>query len=321
MRPRRLDLAGDVAAPGGLDHVAGAIAAVTCVVCVELSPPVTLPPPEDQTDSDSDGFFDNPGIYEIVDSAPGGANVTDDYSLLSLSHGTGLLTDSAWNAIPQLDSDIQSWLTSFNYPFDAAANRTSTIGIIIPSGLFREFDITAPAGDQPTGDNSGTFFPVWISRVERIGTGTNQLRFYFATYNVTDEAADGTPSTTPIEFASLDLSRTFSEGEVVEITRSTTCSYRPAPARSSNSTSAAGTWSCRRCGITLRAKWPTSSTPSSRSWTPRPTRSSRRRPPGCPPSVSAASRSTSPPWARAGLSRAPRAAGRRRSRRRSTTAT
>jgi hypothetical protein len=175
-------------------------------------------PPEDQTDSDSDGFFDNPGIYEIVDSAPGGVNVTDSYSLLSLSHGTGLLTDSAWNAIPQLDSDIQSWLTSFNYPFDAAANRTSTIGIVIPSGLFREFNITAPAGDQPTGDNSGKFFPVWISRIERIGTGTNQLRFYFATYNVTDEAAGGAPSTTPIEFASLDLSRTFSEGEVVEIT-------------------------------------------------------------------------------------------------------
>jgi hypothetical protein len=175
-------------------------------------------PPEDQTDSDSDGFFDNPGIYEIVDSAPGGANITDDYSPLSLSHGTGLLTDSAWNAIPQLDSDIQSWLTSFNYPFDAVANRTSTIGIVIPSGLFREFNITAPAGDQPTGDNSGTFFPVWISRIERIGTGTNQLRFYFATHNVTDEAADGAPSTTPIEFASLDLSRTFSEGEVVEIT-------------------------------------------------------------------------------------------------------
>lgn len=175
-------------------------------------------PPEDQTDSDSDGFFDNPGIYEITDSTPGGAGVTDDYSLLPLAHGTGLLTDSAWNAIPQLDADIQSWLTSFNYPYDAAANRTSTTGIVIPSGLFREFDITAPAGDEPTGDSTGTFFPVWVSRIEKIGTGTNQLRFFFATYNVTDEAADGTPSTTPIEFASLDLSRSFSEGEVVEIT-------------------------------------------------------------------------------------------------------
>ncbi len=177
-----------------------------------------IAPPEDQTDSDSDGFFDNPAIYEITDSTPGGAGVTDDYSLLPLAHGTGLLTDSAWNAIPQLDADIQSWLTSFNYPYDAAANRTSTTGIVIPAGLFREFDITAPAGDEPTGDSTGTFFPVWVSRVEKVGTGTNQLRFFFATHNVTDEAADGTPSTNAIEFASLDLSRSFSEGEVVEIT-------------------------------------------------------------------------------------------------------
>lgn len=176
-----------------------------------------IAPPTDQTDSDSDGFFDSPAVYEISDSTPGGVNVTDDFNLLSLSHGTGLLTDSAWNAVPELNADIQSWLTSFNYPFDVEANRTSTAGIIIPSGLFREFDITAPAGDQPTGDNSGTYFPVWISRIEKIGTGTNTLRFYFATYNVTDDAADGSPSTTGIEFASMDLSRSFGEGEIVEI--------------------------------------------------------------------------------------------------------
>lgn len=177
-----------------------------------------LAPPEDTTDSDSDGFFDVPAIYEITDSLPGGAGVTDDFAMLPLSHGSGLLTDSAWNAIPQLDSDIQSWLISFNYPFDAGSNRTSTAGIVIPSGLFREFDITAPAGDQPSGDTTGTFYPVWISRIERVGTGSNSLRFYFATYNVTDADAGGTPSTTPVEFATMDLSRTFGEGEVVEIT-------------------------------------------------------------------------------------------------------
>lgn len=176
-----------------------------------------LAPPEDQTDSDSDGFFDNPAIYEITDNTPGGVGVTDDYSLLAVSHGSGVLTDSAWNAIPELDSDIQSWITSFNYPFDAGANRTSTIGITIPSGLFREFDITAPAGDEPTGDSSGSFYPVWINRIERIGTG-GQLRFFFATYNITDEAAGGTPSTTPVEFASMDLSQSSTEGEIVEIT-------------------------------------------------------------------------------------------------------
>lgn len=176
-----------------------------------------LAPPESQTDSDSDGFFDSPSVYEISDNTPGGSGVTDDYSLLAVSHGTGVLTDSAWNAIPELDSDIQSWITTFNYPFDAGSNRTSTIGVEIPSGLFREFNITAPAGDQPTGDSSGTFFPVWINRIEKIGT-SGQLRFFFATYNVTDEAADGAPSTTPVEFASMDLSQSFTEGEIVEIT-------------------------------------------------------------------------------------------------------
>lgn len=177
-----------------------------------------LAPPEDTTDSDSDGLFDSPAIYEVVDSIAGGAAVTEDFSLLGLSHGTGLLTDSAWNAIPQLDSDIQGWLTTFNFPFDAEANRTSTVGIEIPAGIFREFDLTVPAGDQPTGDETGTFFPVWISRIERVGTGGSQLRLYFSTYNVTDTASDGSPSTTAVEFASMDLLRTYTEGEIVEIT-------------------------------------------------------------------------------------------------------
>lgn len=175
-------------------------------------------PPTDTNDSDSDGEYDNPAIYEIVDSVAGGTAVTDDYSSVAISHGTGLMTDSAWNAIPQLDSDIQTWITSFNYPFDAGANRISTTGITIPNGLFREFDIAAPAGDQPTGDSSGTFYPVWINRIERIGTGSNQLRFFFATYNVTDTESDGTPSTNPIEFASLDLIRSYLDGRIIEIT-------------------------------------------------------------------------------------------------------
>lgn len=175
-------------------------------------------PPADTTDSDSDGYFDNPAIYEIVDSGPGGPSVSDDFAASALSHGTGLLTDSAWNPIPELDSDIQSWITAFNYPFDSEANRTSVDGIQIPTGLFREFDIVAPAGDQPTGDTSGLFYPVWVSRIERVGTGGNQLRFYFSTYNVTDTETGGSPSTTAIEFASIDLLSNFSAGEVVEIT-------------------------------------------------------------------------------------------------------
>lgn len=174
-------------------------------------------PPSDLTDSNGDGFFDSPAVYEIVDTIAGGTAVTDDFAATALSHGTGLITDSGWNAIPQLDSDIQSWITSFNYPFDALANRTSVDNIIIPNGIFREFDITVPAGDNPTGDTTGTFFPCWITRIERIGTGSNQLRLFFATHNVTDAATGGTPSTAEIEFASMDLLRSFTAGEIVEI--------------------------------------------------------------------------------------------------------
>ena len=176
-----------------------------------------LEPPTDTTDSNSDGLYDNSSIYELSDTVAGGSSVTDDYSTSVLSHGTGLLTDSAWNAIPPLDSDIQSWIVSFNYPFDASANRISVNSITIPNGLFREFNITAPAGDQPTGDTSGSFYPVWINRIERIGTGSNQLRLYFGTYNVTDSETGGTPSTETVEFATLDLLRAYTEGTIVEI--------------------------------------------------------------------------------------------------------
>ena len=150
--------------------------------------------PVDTTDADDDGYFDNPAVYEVSDTVAGGPNVTSDFAPSSFSHGTGLLTDSAINPIPSIDSDVQSWITTFNYPFDVSATRTSVDGITIPVGLFREFNLTAPAGDQPSGDTSGTFYPVWINRVELVGTGA-VLRFYFATYNVTDTSSVGSPST------------------------------------------------------------------------------------------------------------------------------
>lgn len=172
-----------------------------------------LAPPVDTTDSNSDGFFDHPSVYEVADSPAGGVAVTDDFDITSISHGTGMLLDSAWNAIPTLDSDTQAWILAFNYPYDQNANLLSIDNIQIPQGLFREFNITAPAGDNPTGNGSGLYFPVWISRIERIGSGSNTLRFYFATYNVTDS----NPNTTPIEFAKMDLLRSYGAGELVEI--------------------------------------------------------------------------------------------------------
>jgi len=177
-----------------------------------------LAPPTDTADENQDGLYDNPAVYDITDSEGGGTAVTDDISLSSINHGTGMLTLSAWNSIPKLDSDIQGWIETFNYPFDSDANRRSTDNITIPNGLFREFDIVAPAGDQPSGDTSGLTYPVWIRRIERIGTGSSQLRFYFATYDVTDEEVGGTPSTNPVEFAYLDLLFAAQPGDVVEIT-------------------------------------------------------------------------------------------------------
>ena len=160
--------------PGEEETIAGFIIFKTLDINVQSTLDLynAIAPPIDTTDGNNDGYFDVPAVYEITDTIAGGPAVTDDFSSIVLSHGTGLLTDSAWNAIPQLNSDIQSWITSFNYPFDAVANRRSVDGITIPNGLFREFDIAAPAGDQPTGDASGAFYPVWINRIESIGEYT-----------------------------------------------------------------------------------------------------------------------------------------------------
>lgn len=179
-----------------------------------------LAPPSPPLDSNGDGFFDFPAVYAIADTVAGGANVTDDFSITVISHGTGLLTDSAWTPIPPLGSDVQSWVDSFNYPFDSTANRTSQDAIVIPIGLFREFTIVAPAGDEPTSDVSGTFYPVWISRIELIGTtgAIGHLRFFFATHNITDAEIGGNPSEQLVEFATLDLLDNMSPGELVAIT-------------------------------------------------------------------------------------------------------
>jgi hypothetical protein len=117
---------------------------------------------------------------------------------------------------------------SFNYPFDASANRLSSDGITIPNGLFREFNISVPAGDSPTGDASGTYYPVWISRIQRIDSTSTHLRVYFATYNITDSEVGGTPSTESVEFATMDLYNSFSEGDIVPIVPNMNLLLKPA---------------------------------------------------------------------------------------------
>jgi hypothetical protein len=141
-----------------------------------------------------------------------------------VAHGAGMLVDSAYNSVPDLASSISNWVQAFNYPFRYSANRrsftvTSQGPVYIPIGMFNEFNITAPAGDEPTGDDSGENYPVWISRIKR-GTLTsddptnNTITMFFATYNVTDDA----PSTAPVEFGYLTLSRNSAGGDVVKIT-------------------------------------------------------------------------------------------------------
>jgi hypothetical protein len=171
-----------------------------------------LAPPLDTT-ADSSGEFITPAVYQMADEAAGGADVTNDYTLAGVAHGTGILLSSATNAIPPADSDVTTWINTFNYPFDAdiTLQSTSPSGIEIPQGLFKEFSIVAPASDEPTGDTSGGYFPVYISRIVKLDAPADTLVFYFATYNVEE------PSIVPIEFATLTLERTMEAGDIVAL--------------------------------------------------------------------------------------------------------
>lgn len=175
----------------------------------------TVAPPITTTDSDSDGEFDSPAVYEIADELAGGSSATNDYTLTGLSHGTGLLVDSATNPLSPVDSDVLNFVGALNFPFavDASLQSISHPGIIIPNALFTEFNIVAPAGDEPTDDTSGNFYPVWISKIIRDdSTAADVIQVRFSTYNVEN------PSTTPVEFAQMILDRDYVEGRVVNIT-------------------------------------------------------------------------------------------------------
>jgi hypothetical protein len=156
-----------------------------------------------------DGTFANPTIYSMVDT-----NVGDSPSFASfaLTHGTGVLVVSAYNSIPAMDSNFNSWLTSNNYPFRIGSTRTSLHGIEIPTALFREFNIVVPSPDEPADDLSLMNSPVWVSSIERIDTLANELRVVFSTHTIIDA------SPVVVEFASMTLERTFIGGRVVPIT-------------------------------------------------------------------------------------------------------
>lgn len=173
----------------------------------------------DTTSSTNSNFLDllAPGTsateYEIMDS-----DTTDpDHSSTSLSHGTGLLTSSAFNLITPVDSDPSVWLESFNYPFSISASRTSndSSAITIPTAMFREFNITAPAGDAPSNDSTGANFPVWISKIVNEGNSTDPvtLKFYFSTSAIDTSSSEDVD----VEFATLTLDDSMIAGQIVSI--------------------------------------------------------------------------------------------------------
>jgi hypothetical protein len=167
-----------------------------------------LDPPLTPSDADSDGEFDSPAVYQILDETD-----TTRYTLVGLSHGTGLLVDPATSPIPPVESSVENWVDSFNYPFDdeAALLSATHTSITIPTGLFKQFLISVPAGDEPDGDLSGEFFPVYVSKIVREDDTGDTISFRFSTYNV--EA----PSTSPVEFAKLTLERDMESGQRVKI--------------------------------------------------------------------------------------------------------
>jgi len=147
------------------------------------------------------GEYLNPTQYQISNFEGGGTNITDDYSISSVVHGTGILTDGTLNPIPPLSSDIASWLQAFNYPFDSNATLAGDTRDIngtyynIPKGLFREFNITAPAND---GGTTTAAFPVFVSRIVMSDSGTRPITMYFSTRFIGN-------SSVYTEFATLTL--------------------------------------------------------------------------------------------------------------------
>jgi hypothetical protein len=148
----------------------------------------------------------------MKNSDPDAAITYDD---TAISHGTGMLTSSAFNAIPSLDMVIDNWLIATNYPFRVSSDRISTgsLPITIPQALFEEFSIIAPTPDLPSTSTTVDVFPVWISRIERLDASANSIKITLSTYNI--EHDDG--GYRRINFATITLSRSNRQGDIVRI--------------------------------------------------------------------------------------------------------
>jgi hypothetical protein len=170
-----------------------------------LAPPVDVTPGSHQHND-----------YEITDTVAGGTEITGDFAIASMSHGSGILVSSAYNVIPPIGTDELSVLAAINYPWRKDAILISNDGYTtIPSGLFSEFTMTVPMGNR-----SGTSeenFPVYLSRIRRLDSSANSIQLFFTTY----DTILGSTNDELIEFASLILNRSDigsgGNGKVIEI--------------------------------------------------------------------------------------------------------
>lgn len=149
--------------------------------------------------------------YNIANSAAG--NPSEGFDTDIIAHGLGMITPGAYNYITDLQADPETWIRAFNYPFDVAATMTNGT-ITIPSGLFTEFSILAPANDTSVDDTSGTSYPVWLSKITCDSTSSSEITLTFSTYS---HASGSTPGTA-VEFAQLVLNNQMVRYQIVQIT-------------------------------------------------------------------------------------------------------
>lgn len=169
----------------------------------------------DTTESEVSSFLDlaiPTGTYDIADSVGG---TIDSFDLGSVPNGTGMLTSSAYNSIPDLGSDPANWIAAFNYPFDinVGSMPSDDSTVVLYSGMFSDFNITVPASDRPTGDVTAEFFPVWMSKIVKTSDSPATLVLTFSTFSIDQPG-------TPVEFAEMTLadSGSYVAGQIVEIT-------------------------------------------------------------------------------------------------------
>lgn len=171
-----------------------------------------LVPSSESPTSVTSGITVDPINYEITDTEAGGSEVSGDFSLVAISHGTGTLVISAYNVVPPIGVDENSVLSALNYPWRSGTSLTSIDSLsTVPSLLFSQFSLTAPQGNR--NDSLEENFPVTLTRIVRLDVGSDRLQFIFSTVNT----IIGSTSAELVEYASVVLDRSGTEGDVLEI--------------------------------------------------------------------------------------------------------